>query len=171
MLNFPAIRRIRRNHALEHAIIHVLSRTQRDVDLYARSGLSGVVVYGDLPTDKVTSAVTEALARLRNGEYQLAVHPNCGTNLVTAGGLAGLAAIAALGVQRVGNKKRSLWHLLGSMPLVILASTLALIVAQPLGQNLQLFLTTEGEVGELHVTDVTRRRRGRLISHTISTTD
>jgi hypothetical protein len=113
--------------------------------------------------------VTEALERLRNGEQQLAIHPNCGTNLVTAGGLAGLAAVAALAAQQIKGKKRNFWHFLGSLPLVILASTAALIVAQPLGQSLQLHLTTEGEVGDLHITSITRHNQGRLVFHTIRT--
>lgn len=169
VLNSPTIGRIRRNHALEHATVHILSSRQKDMRIYARSGPRGVVVYGDVPTEMVTSAASEALERLRNGEHELAVHPNCGTNLVTAGGLASLSAVAALGLQRVGNKKRSFWQLLGSLPLVVLASTLALIIAQPLGQTLQLHLTTEGDMGDLRITGVTRQGRGRLVHHTIGT--
>jgi len=163
------INRIRRNHALEHAIVHILSRKRREVNIYARSGPRGLVVYGDLPTEEVANAVTEALERLRQGEYQLAVHHNCGTNLITAGSLAGLAAIAALGVQRIGKKKRNFWHLLGSLPLVVLASTASLLVAQPLGQTLQLYLTTESEMGDLHITSIIRRNQGRMVFHTIRT--
>ena len=169
ILNLSTISRIRRNHALEHAAVHILSRRVRGIDIYARSGPRGLVVYGNMPTVEVADAVTEALERLRNGEQQLAIHPNCGTNLVSAGGLAGLAAVAALAVQQIKGRKRNFWHFLGSLPLVILASTTALIVAQPLGQSLQLYLTTEGEVGDLHITSITRHNQGRLVFHTIRT--
>lgn len=165
------ITRIRRNHALEHATVHLLSRNSRNVTIYARSGVRGLVVYGDIPTDELANKVNEALSRLRKGEYQLAVHPNCGTNLVTAGGLSSLAVLATLALQRLRKKKSNLWQLLGSLPLVILASTTALIVAQPLGQALQLNLTTEANVGDLRIVSITRRCQGKLVLHTIRTAD
>ena len=171
LLTLPTIRRIRRNHALEHAVVHILSRKVQDITIYARSGFRGLVVFGDLPTEEVAGAVVEALKRLRDGEHQLAIHPNCGTNLVTGGALAGLAAVSALGVQQIGSKKRSFWRWLGSLPLVILASTAALVVAQPLGQTLQLYVTTESDIGGLHITSITRRNQGRLVFHTIRTAD
>jgi hypothetical protein len=171
MLNISSIRRVRRNHALEHATVHILSRRQMEVNIYARSTHRGLVVYGDVPTEKVADAVTEALTRLRNGERHLAVHHNCGTSLVTAGGLTGLAALAAYGIQRIGRKNRTLLHLLGSLPLVVLASTAALVVAQPLGQTLQLHITTEGEIGGLRIVSITRHTQHRLVFHTVRTAD
>lgn len=167
----PSIRRIRRNHALEHATVHLLSRKVQDTTIYARSGLRGLVVFGDVPTEEVAGAVIEALRRLRAGEYQLALHPHCGTNLVTGGALSGMAAVSALGVQQLGGKKKSIWRLLGSLPLVILASTAALIVAQPLGQMLQLYVTTDSDIGDLRITGITRRNQGRLVFHTVRTAD
>ncbi len=171
LLTLPTVRHMRRNHALEHAVVHILSRKAQDITIYARSGLRGLVVFGDLPTEEVAGAVIEALKRLRDGEHQLAIHPNCGTNLVTAGAVSGLAAVSAMGVQQIGSKKRSVWRWLGSLPLVILASTGALIVAQPLGQALQLHLTTESDIGDLHITSITRRNQGRLVFHTIRTAE
>lgn len=164
------VTRVRRNHALEHAMVHLLSRKARDVSIYARSTPRGLIVYGDLPTEEVAKTVAEALERLRKGETQLAIHPNCGTNLVTAGGMAGLAAVSALGLQRIKTRKRNFWHLLASLPLVILASTGALILAQPLGQTIQLHITTEADIGDLRVTSIIRRNQGRLVFHTIRTT-
>ena len=169
ILNSKTIGHIRRNHALEHATVHILSRKAREVNIYARSDLRGLLVYGDLPTHEVADAVNEALRRLRDGEMQLAVHPNCGTNLVTAGGLAGLAAVAALGLQGIGRKRTSWWKLLSSLPLAILASTFSLILAQPLGQALQIHVTTESHVGDLRVVNVTRYNQGKLVVHRIKT--
>jgi len=169
ILNLPGIKQTRRNHALEHAVVHLLSRKQRDTSIYARSSPNAIFVYGDLPTELVATAVNEARERLRQGEYQLAIHPNCGTNLVTAGGLSGLAAVAALGVQSMGKKKRGLWQLLSSLPLVVLAATAALLLAQPLGQSLQLNVTTDGDIGDLRITSITRRNQGRLVYHVIKT--
>jgi hypothetical protein len=169
ILNLPLIRQVRRNHALEHATVHILSQRHPEVTLYARSQPSGLVVFGDLPTEEVARAVDEAVRRLRGGEHQLAVHPNCGTNLVTAGGLSGLAAVLALRAQQIGRKRRDLRQLLSSLPLVILSATAALLLAQPLGQTLQLTVTTEAEIGSLHVTEITRRTQGKLVFHVVNT--
>jgi hypothetical protein len=169
ILNLPLIRRVRRNHALEHATVHILSQRHPDVTIYARSQPSGLVIFGDLSTEDVAKAVDEALTRLRAGEHQLAIHPNCGTNLVTAGGLSGLAAVLAMRVQQIGRKKRDLRQLVSSLPLVILAATGALLFAQPLGQTLQLYVTTEAEIGSLHVTEISRRSQGKLIFHVVNT--
>ncbi len=78
-LDHPLIDRVRRNHALEHATIHVLSRRYRDLHVMGRSTPNGFILYGDLPTDAVYEAAQEALERLRAGERHLAVHPACGT--------------------------------------------------------------------------------------------
>jgi hypothetical protein len=169
ILNLPLISRVRRNHALEHATVHILSQRHPEKTIYARSQPSGLVVYGDLPTEEVARAVDEALMRLRRGEHQLAIHPNCGTNLVTAGGLSGLAAVLTMRVQQVGRKKRDLRQWVSSLPLVILAATVALLFAQPLGQTLQLYVTTEAEVGNLHMTGISRRSQGRLVFHVVNT--
>lgn len=168
---FSTIRRVRRNHALEHAAIHVLTRKNKNTAIYARSTPLGVVVYGNLATETVADAVSEALSRLKKGEHQLAVHPNCGTSLVTAGGLSALAALAALEMQHRTNKKWNFWQMLNALPLAVLASTAALIVAQPLGQALQLNLTTDSNVGSLHITSITRHNQGRLVFHVIKTTE
>jgi hypothetical protein len=169
ILDLPLIRQVRRNHALEHATVHILSQRHPGVTIYARSQPSGLVVFGDLPTEEVAKAIDEALTRLRAGEYQLAIHPNCGTNLVTAGGLSGLAAVLAMRVQQIGRKKRDLRQLVSSLPLVILAATAALLFAQPLGQTLQLYVTTDAEIGTLHVTEIGRRSQGKLVFHVVNT--
>lgn len=167
--SIPAVERTRRNHALEHAIIHILGQKHPGIAVLARSGPRGLVIYGNLPTEDVARIVTEALDRLRTGERQLAIHPNCGTSLVTAGSMSGLAALAALGVQRIGSKKRGFWHTLGALPLAILASSVALVAAQPIGQRLQKEVTTDAEIGDLHIVSIVRRNQGRLVFHTVKT--
>ena len=93
------------------------------------------------------ATVEEALARLAGGEVALAVHPNCGTNLVTAGLLSGAAALVASG----GRKRSWSWD---RLPSAILGATLALIIAPPLGRWAQENLTTSADVRDLRVVDV-----------------
>ena len=98
LLNVSPVSRIRRNHGLEHATLHVLADGKPRRPLAGHSDLSGFWIIGDLSADEVQAAVREALQRLRNGEHDLAVHPNCGTNIATSGLLAGgAAALSMLG--------------------------------------------------------------------------
>jgi hypothetical protein len=160
-LNLPLIARVRRNHALEHATIHVLTQKYRPINIVGRSTFNGFYIYGNLSTEQVSEAAHEACARLRAGEHQLAIHSNCGTNIVTAGSLAGLATFAVLGT----SKKRGL----SLLPNALLAATAALILAQPIGPQLQARVTTLADLGNLSIKDVRRAERRNVIMHFVET--
>ncbi|MEN8173328.1 MAG: DUF6391 domain-containing protein [Chloroflexota bacterium] len=164
LLDIPAVSSTRRNHGLEHATLHILAKKYPDRNMAGHSDPKGFWLVGDVPTETVGAAVEEALQRLRAGEHHLAVHPNCGTNLVTAGSLAGLAG--ALGMWGAGPRKRDK---LDRFPLVAVLATLALMIAQPLGMNLQRHITTSGVPGNLDVIKVTPSKRGRLQAHRVLT--
>src|SRR5438270_13376131 len=74
-------RRVRRNHALEHATITILSGMVPNLTVSARSSSRGFVILGDVDLGLLRRAADEALQRLQAGEAELAIHPNCGTNL------------------------------------------------------------------------------------------
>ena len=105
LLDSPAISRIRRNHGLEHATIHVLTQKNPRRQMAGHSDAGGFWLLGNLTTEEVQQAATEALSRLRSGERDLAIHPNCGTNLVTSGLAAGLAGAFAIGGARSGRER------------------------------------------------------------------
>jgi hypothetical protein len=162
-LDFPIIRRTRRNHALEHATIHLLSAALPGKPLAGRSTPFGFYLYGDVTTDNLTAAAHEALNRLRQGESRLAIHPGCGTNFLTSGTFAGLAAFAALSV---GDQK----HRLSRLPDVLVATTVALMVAQPVAPQLQQKVTTLADMGDLSITAVRRLgARGSFTIHYVET--
>jgi hypothetical protein len=162
-LAFPVVDRTRRNHGLEHATITMLSRKYRGLSLVGRSTPSGFYLYGQVSTEAVTEAAQEALQRMRNGEAVLAVHPNCGTNFVTAGVAAGLAAfVGFLGA----NDWRARWT---RLPIVAVLTTAALIFAQPVGLELQRRVTTSGEMREMEIVRVTRKVRGSITTHFVAT--
>jgi hypothetical protein len=151
---------IRRNHALEHATIAVLAnRLGRDVRLVGRATRNGYYLYGDMQADQVEVAALEALDRLRRGEAHLAVSPMCGTNLAVAGILAGLSSIVAL-----GNRSR-----LERIPNVLLASMLAVLVAQPLGRVVQKHLTTDPDLSDTDVVGIKEGGRGPGRFHRVET--
>jgi len=165
LLDHPTLLRTRRNHALEHATIHLLSaRLPRPV-LVGRSDARGFYLLGDVSTDVLGQVVQEALARLRAGEARLAIHPNCGTNLLTGAALAGSASFLVAGLTR--RRRWSDW--LDQWPLALVAASLGLILAQPLGTALQRRITTEARPGGLQVVAVRRIRNRTPALHRVLT--
>lgn len=131
-----AVARTRRNHAVEHATMHLLHRRFPMLHLAGWSGPSSFYIYGDAPAEVLHSAVHEALARLRGGETHLAIHPRCGTNIVTAGVVVGLTSFLTM-LPGDDRDRRT------RLPLVLLLSTLALLLSQPLGSTVQQRITTD----------------------------
>lgn len=165
LLNQPLLMRIRRNHGLEHATIHMLSSKYPRTPIAGRADANGFFILGHLPTDAVAESAEEAAARLRNGEGHLAIHPNCGTNFLTAAVLAGLACFATL----LGGRTDRVRDRLERLPLAILATVLALIIAQPIGSAAQRHVTTSSEMGGMLIGEVRQVRSGRTTVHRVRT--
>jgi hypothetical protein len=161
LLELPLIAKIRRNHALEHATIHVLTQHDPQRYLVGRTTASGFYVFGEVEIEEVAAAVSEALVRLQRGEHHLAVHPRCGTNLATAGVLAGLFSFVAM-----SGRSRSR---LAKLPQILLAATIAVIAAQPLGLALQKHVTTLPEVEGVTTEEITRLQKGQVVAHQVRT--
>ena len=168
LLDVSFISRVRRNHALEHATVHVLAEQHRNLRLVGRSSLWGFTIYGEIPTEAVIAATQEALRRLKAGQRRMAIHPNCGSNLAVAGVLAGLGAFLALGGGSADRGKNR-WERLARLPLAFTAATVGIILAQPLGTALQAHITTQADVGDLHVVGVRQERKGGLLVHRVRT--
>lgn len=152
LLAQPVLDRIRRNHGLEHATIHMLSARYPRTSIAGRADRNGFLILGMLPTEAVRQCTEQAMQRLRAGELHLAIHPNCGTNFLTTAVLAGLASYGSL----LGGPSQRWRDRLERLPLAILATVLALIIAQPLGAAAQRHITTSGEIGDLRVLEVRR---------------
>ena len=164
LLNTGFIRRIRQNHAVEHATITVLMARERNVSLLGgRSNHLGFNIYGRVETAALEAAATEALTRLQGGEAGLAIHPNCGTNLVATGTLTGLAVMTTTAIAR-----RQRASVLDRIVLGILAATAAIIAGKPLGFRLQRSVTTLADVGDLRLGPITRRQIGRFTLHFVT---
>lgn len=153
LLEIPPISTIRRNHGIEHATVHVLVEHHPSVQLVGRADTRGFNIYGNVRTDWLKAAATEALARMQNGEGYLAVHPRCGTNLVVAGLLTAGAAFLAFG--RKPNIRK--------LPDVILATTLALFVSQPIGLKLQEYVTTSPDALGAQIVGIRQQALGGLM--------
>ena len=152
--------RIRRNHGLEHATIHVLSEKHKNFSAQGNSDHRGfhLNIYGDINEDDVMDAVETAFRRMKGGEHQLAVHPNCGTVLLTTATMATMAAQAVFSLEqrRQDRDRADTAVLLNALPSAILAVVLSLIVSRPLGVHLQAKFTTEGDLGAMQIRSIRR---------------
>ena len=151
------IHNTRRNHALEHATVQLLiAKLGPDLRLAGRASQNGFFLYGNLPSEAVTQCTHEALQRLKSGEGYWAVTSLCGTNIATAGILAGLASTVALG----SGKKRNLQ---GAM----LAGMVAVTVAQPLGRYIQRYITTSPDLEGTEIVSIETKPNSRM--HRVTT--
>ncbi|MBE9177089.1 hypothetical protein IQ268_00680 [Oculatella sp. LEGE 06141] len=133
---------LRQVHALEHATVWMLSemassRQSSSQEYDSISGMSteeGFYLYGRVSDADLHQAVHLALHRMVNGEWDLAVHPRCGTNLSV--GLLMTAGLA-VGVTLL-LPKGPIEQLLG----LGLAATAAVHVSPDLGSIAQRYVTT-----------------------------
>ncbi|MFN8424168.1 MAG: DUF6391 domain-containing protein [Anaerolineae bacterium] len=88
--------------------------------------------------------IDDALARLPL-EPELAIHPNCGTNMVVGGLIAGAVATLAAATLPPGRGRLAL------LPRMLLAGTMASVASQPLGPMAQRRWTTPSDVGGARV--------------------
>jgi hypothetical protein len=153
LLNLPLILETRRNHALEHATLHVLARTHK-TSMAGHSNPTGFFLLGDLQLEEIANASTEAWTRLNAGESGLAVHEGCGTNMVASALLpATLAWVPFRGA------KSTRWRLL-LIPLALAFALFGYFLSKPLGPWLQKYITTEADLGNMQITDIRFVRKG-----------
>jgi hypothetical protein len=141
-------RRIRQNHALEHATITILSGMVSDLRISARSNSNGFVIFGDVDLGALRRALDEALRRLQAGEAELAIHPNCGTNLAVGVSLMTLGTMLGMTSSRMRTRVAS----------AAASSMAGLLAARPLGELVQKHITTLPDLEGVRVTDIFRRK-------------
>lgn len=137
------VRRTRQHHAIEHATLHVLAARfpQRRMAGYSDPG--GFTIFCDLPLESVRRGVSDALLQLQSGQADLAIHPNCGTNLAVTALLATTAALVG------GRGRDPFMRFAGALALVMPM----LVVAQPLGLRMQRY-TTLAAVNDCWIKDI-----------------
>jgi hypothetical protein len=140
-----AVRHTRQHHAIEHATLLSLAARVPGQRLLGYSDPRGFTIFGEVTTEVLRRAVSDALLRLQAGEHQLAIHPNCGTNLAVTALLATSAALIGSAAGRRDPLSRFAGALILVMP--------ALIVGQPLGLHLQQY-TTLANVSDRWVKEV-----------------
>ena len=140
---------LRQVHALEHATVWILSNSESASKNYLNAtnlelkdneeigGLStekGFYLYGEIDPLKLKRAVSLALNRLKQGEWNLALHPRCGTNASVAMFL----TTGAILTNSILMPREPLGQLLG----LGCAATVASWIAPDIGMSVQKYLTT-----------------------------
>jgi hypothetical protein len=163
ILDIPHILATRRNHALEHATIHILSTKYPERHMAGHSNPTGFYIIGNVSTEDLKAAVNEAWNRLRAGESKLAIHPGCGTNLATSMVMSGTMAWFPMGGAK--SVRQRLWLL----PFAIGFAFLGYALSRPLGPMLQEKVTTEADLGDLKVDEIVPVRKRGVAIHRVIT--
>jgi hypothetical protein len=141
-------RRTRQNHALEHATVTILSGMVPDLRISAHSNPRGFTIFGDVDLGQLRRALDEALRRLQAGEAELAIHPNCGTNLVVGVSLLTIGTLLGMTSSRAQTRIAS----------TAVSSVAGMVAARPLGEFVQRHFTTLPDLEGVRVTDIFRRK-------------
>lgn len=154
ILDLPPVLATRRNHALEHATLHVLEARHPDRHLAGHSNPTGFFIFANVTTEELASAINQALTRLRAGESNLAIHAGCGTNMATS-----MVMSSALAFLPLSGRRSTLARFL-LIPVGVVFALLGYALSQPVGPWLQAKVTTNADMGDLGVVDVLPVRPG-----------
>ena len=140
------IRRVRRNHALEHATVTLMLEEGVRGPLGGYSTPWGFFIVGDLSTEQLARIVDDALFSLNMGRSEMAISPHCGTNMAVAALFSGVLTRLILGRSRQGRWKR--------LPLVLGAVVVGALLSKPVGNALQRRFTTLSEMDGLEIVSI-----------------
>ncbi len=140
-----AVRNTRQNHAWEHATLQVLGGRGQIRQASGLSDPSGFTLFGEMSVEDVDQAVADAHAAINEGHRGLAIHPDCGTNLVVQ------ALLSALVMQFLGRTGRG--FSMARFIAGLLSMTALSMAAKVLGPRLQA-VTTLADLRDRQVTEV-----------------
>ncbi|MGB9750406.1 MAG: DUF6391 domain-containing protein [Caldisericia bacterium] len=137
-------KKLRKNHALEHATINVLEEKLRRKNIfsgYARE--NGFYVFGEASPDDVFTSSIEGRERLINGEKNLAIHNRCGTSIAVATFLTFITFLILLVITHTIN-----------IFLLLIAFLIGEIFGPALGKFTQEYFTTDSNVDDIKILDI-----------------
>lgn len=137
-------RKLRKNHALEHATISVLEEKYGRKNIfsgYARE--NGFYIFGSVDPDLLLASAIEGKERLLSGEKDLAIHERCGTSIAVAGFLTFILFIFLLIITHSIN-----------FFLLIFAFIIGQIVGPIFGKFIQKYFTVDTNVEDVKILDV-----------------
>ncbi len=131
---------IRRNHALEHATIHVLEERFGIGGLTGLANENGFIIQGNVAPEYLRDAALIALKRLQRGEYWLSVHNRCGTSIIAANFVSSLFFVFLLW-------QTGMFSLLN----VLVAIFAAQLIGPLAGRTVQKYITTSANVDRMQI--------------------
>jgi len=136
-------KKVRRNHALEHATISILEKVTGYAHFEGMAYENGFTVRGTVSPELILASAREALDELQRGHYDLAIHPKCGTTILVVNTFSSIIFITLLILTGALN----LWS-------VILALSLGHLVGPLTGKLVQRYITTSIDLEDLEITGV-----------------
>ena len=128
-------KRVRRNHALEHATVNVIEERYGPTNIAGMAYDNGFTLKGIMDPYLVLAAAREGLRRMSQGERKLAVHPRCGTTIVVTNTLAAIVFVGLL----IATKHLSLVY-------ILLAILCAHLFGVSFSKIAQYYITTSQDV-------------------------
>ena len=159
MGDLAIIDRVRRNHAIEHAVVAFLIARGYGPPMVGYSTPGGFWIYGKINTKDISNAVDLALIELKSGKVELAISPFCGTNFAV--GILGAMFFTKLVSKVVKNK----WT---RIPLIAIGVVSILSIRRPLGMIVQRQVTTFSNIGDPEIIGISRLAFGKHILHRIT---
>lgn len=154
ILDLPYLLETRRNHAVEHATLHILARKFKNQSMGGHSNPTGFYLMGNFTKEDIREAADEAMQRIRAGEKGLAIHEGCGTNIATSALLPATFAFVPM-----SRARSNFWRIL-IIPFAVMLAVGGYFLSKPLGPWLQKNVTTEAELGDMRIVDIVPVRKG-----------
>jgi hypothetical protein len=141
ILEIATNRRLRQNHALEHATINVIEEYYgRRLPIAGLANENGFYVRGPVDPAMVEEAARIGLTRLKMGERYLAIHDNCGTSITMVNFISSVVFLLMLFSTGLFNFFN-----------IFLAMLFANLLGPTLGRIAQRYLTTDTDVSEIGI--------------------
>lgn len=140
LLQLVRSKRVRQNHALEHATINILEEKSGKLNLAGLSSSDGFTLFGLDDLKAVEAAARDGLNRLKNKEGRLAIHKECGTG---RGVVHLTSALIFLFLLLVSGRFSFLY--------ILPALTVSALLGPLLGRLAQRFLTTSTDLDRLTI--------------------
>ena len=150
----------RRNHAIEHATVSILTEQKLKSAILGFAIPSGFIIYSKSDKDEILSAANHGLKLMKSGVSEISISKFCGTNLVVAAMLTGVSTIL-LG-KILGKKSKNILNITNGF-------LLSALLSKPIGQLVQKYVTTDPNVKNIQIGNSRSLKVGTFHVHFIST--
>ena len=152
---------VRRNHAIEHATVSILTEQKIKSAVIGFAIPSGFIIYSKSDKDEILSAANHGLKLMKSGISEISISQFCGTNLVVAALLTGVSTLL-LG-KILGKKSKNILNITNGF-------LLSALLSKPIGRIVQKYVTTDSNVKNIQIKNIVSLKIGTFHINFISTT-